>query len=168
MRQLEFPTPLLRRPGKGSSLVAKQFRFNQRFGERRAIHCDKRFSRPRRSRMNFLRQQVLASTTLAQNQHRGISRRNAIRNLKRTPHLFRPANHRAELAFGSQLPAQRIVFLLQRSQLQKIGDPLPQFIQLKSFHKIVRRAQPQSVYRRFCRVQRGHHQHWHAASLLPL
>src|SRR5580704_7028158 len=115
--------------------------------------------------MNFLGQQIFPGPALAQNQHRGVSRRDAIRRFKSAPHLRGAPNHLTELALGRQPPPQRVILFLQGRQLQQIHHALPQFLQLEPFHQIVRRAYLQRFHRCFRRIQRRNHQHWHFVSL---
>ena len=116
--------------------------------------------------MNLLRQQILARTTFAENQNRGIRRRHAVSNLECPPHLRSASQHLPKLSLGRQPPPQRIVFSLQDRQLQQIRHPLTQLFQLKSFHQIIRGSQLQRLHCGLGGIERRYHQHRHFAALL--
>ena len=165
--QLELAFFLLGCAGKRSALVAKQFRFNQRFRQRRAIHRHVRLPRARRPRMNFLRQQIFPRPAFPENQHRRVRWRHAIRHLERPAHFRRAPNHLPKLAVRGHAAAQCVVFLFKCRKLHQIVHALPQFVQFESFYKVIRCAKLQRLDRRFCRVQRRYHEHRQFASLLP-
>ena len=106
-----------------------------------------------------LRQQVFSSPAFPENEHRRVRRRHAIRHFKRPADFRRAANHLPKLAFRGHAAAQCVVFLFECRQLQQIRYALPQLVQFESFYQVVRGAKLQRFYRRFCRVQRGYHQH---------
>ena len=99
---LESPLFLLHRAGKSAALVAEEFRFDQRFRQRRAIHGHVSFAGARRTRVNFLSQQILARSALAQNQHRGIRGRHAVGHFKSAAHFRGASDHLAKLPFGGE------------------------------------------------------------------
>ena len=59
------------RAGESAALVAKQFRLEQRVGNRRAVHLDKRLVAPLAGQMHGACKQLFARTGLAQQQHTG-------------------------------------------------------------------------------------------------
>ena len=69
--RLELADLAVRGPGKGPSLVAEQFAFQQRFGQCRAVQTDKRTLLARTGEVHGPRDQFLAHAAFAADQHRG-------------------------------------------------------------------------------------------------
>ena len=96
LRVLELPDPLLLRTGEGSLLMAKQFAFQERFGECRTCDDDKRFVPARAIVMNGLGEQFLARAGLAKDEHRHIGFTHLVHELENPVHPLVPADDTAE------------------------------------------------------------------------
>src|SRR5204862_6502359 len=64
--------------GEGSLLVAKEFVLQERFGNGRAIDSHERALRPGGELMDGAGEKLLAGSTLAEDQHRGVGRRHPL------------------------------------------------------------------------------------------
>src|SRR4029078_6449555 len=74
----EFATPRCRRSGKRTTYMAKELRFEQRVGDRRAIDFDARPVVLSAETVNGARDQLFATSGLAGNQYRASARRNEL------------------------------------------------------------------------------------------
>ncbi len=132
VRQFETADAPLCRPGERAAFVAEDFAFHQCFGNRRAVDGYKRSCGSRRELVNGARDDLLARSCLARDQHRRRTRRRQFHNAHHFLHLFRCPHQIAQSSGFSELPLQhrklpRVPGLAQR--------PVQQRAQHRSLHR---------------------------------
>ena len=98
------------RPRERAFLMPEQFAFQQGFGKRSAVDGREWFGRARTLPVQRARHQFLPRTAFAQNQHRGVPRREAGDHLAQFDNR-RAFAHDSALAGGDPLQQQRILGL---------------------------------------------------------
>jgi hypothetical protein len=108
--QLEAAGPSIDRAGEGAFFVPEDLALEQRFGNGGAVDRDKWRRRTGTELMDRLRDELLARTRFAPNQHRRRGRRRLLDDLIHLAHLRAAANHAPEAAMFAQLFAQGFDF----------------------------------------------------------
>ena len=154
---LEPADAALVRPSERPLFMAEQFALQQRWRQRRAMHRHHRLGRARTKLMNRLGQQLLAGTALALDQHRGPGRRDLPHDIHHPLHRLRFANDIFQPEFFVELLLERLVFALERAQLQRPGNARLEFVNLHSaLGQIIIRALLECLHRQFLRAIGGH------------
>ena len=83
--------------GEGAFLVAEQFRFQQVFGDGRAVDGDERLFSARRAAVHVARQHFLAGAAFAGDQHRGVGRGDLLGELDHLRHRRVTPDHFARI-----------------------------------------------------------------------
>ncbi len=109
--------------------------------------------------MNFLREQVLSSSAFTENQNGGVGGSDALRHFKNATHARRRAEHSAELALSDELVAEFLVFRAKLGQPHEIRDALAKFLDIETFHDVVRCAAVERFDGGACGIEGGDDQY---------
>jgi hypothetical protein len=93
---LKPPDVPVRRAGESALFVSKEFRFQQRLGQRSTVDLHERTIGSLALALNVVGQNLLAHASLAQDQNRGIRLTNRARQREHTLHRF-PRSHRGHI-----------------------------------------------------------------------
>src|SRR5262249_10650174 len=128
-RLLELTRLALRRAGERAALVSEQLRFEQLFGERRAVEGDERAFAPRRRAVHEARSDFLPCPRFAQQQDRRVRRRYLRCLCEHAPPRRRVAEDASITGAGIELFGERTDARLElgRARVSGVG-PLRRFV----------------------------------------
>ena len=151
----------LQRARECAFFMAKNFAFDQGFGNGRAIDGDERFVAPRTQIVDGARHQFLARAARTGDQHRGRARRHLLDQPENRLHFRRCTDQQAERSLIPQAAAQRFVFGAGVLDLADVGQDGAQPPEVDGLLDVVLHAQLPCVKCGLGRLLGGHHYHRH-------
>src|SRR5271165_5505906 len=157
--QLKTAGAAFQRSRKCAFLVAKNFAFDQGFGNGRTINRYKRFVSPRTQIVDGARHQFLTGTARPGDQYRRRARSHLLDQPENRLHLGGRAYQQAQRSLIAQAPAQRLILGARGHDLPDIDEDGAQAAEVDRFFNIILHTQPPSMERGFGRLLGGHHYH---------
>jgi hypothetical protein len=147
------------RAGKRSACMAEQLALEQLARHRPAIDRHERPLAPGAARMDRARQQLLAGTRFAADQHRAVGRRDALDDAHHLPHAGAVPDQVVGAALFLELSLEQPVLMFEAAFLQGITDDDLQLIDIERLDDVVVSSQLQRLDGALGRSVGGDHDH---------